>query len=111
MASGDVINIRAGHKAWSVFGSVNQYSSETGEPVKLTLPFLDTALIVDPDGLDCFAALDWRYQLVDWLEARDVDLKKIIDWILSSDPRPLIRLVEGPGGAGKTRLAAEAVKR
>ena len=57
-----------------------------------------------------FSLLRWDYRLVETLYGRDGDLRKILGWADSGPNTPSARLIAGEGGAGKTRLAAEAAK-
>ena len=58
-----------------------------------------------------FSLLRWDYRLVETLYGRDDDLRKILDWAESGSRTASARLITGEGGAGKTRLAAQAAQR
>lgn len=61
------------------------------------------------DGMpDVFAALDWRSRL-SGLHGREEEFERLIAWAKDDDPSLKVMLVSGPGGAGKSRLAADAV--
>ncbi len=57
-----------------------------------------------------FKLLRWDYRLVETLYGRDDDLRKILDWAESGSKTASARLITGEGGAGKTRLAAQAAQ-
>ena len=57
------------------------------------------------------SALEWKYGLTPTLRGRDVELEAILGWAEGSGSTVSVRLVSGPGGAGKTRLAAETARR
>jgi hypothetical protein len=78
----------------------------TGQPAApLSLPWRDLA--GGPDRLGIFNLLTWRSRLSPTLIGREDDSKQLLDWA-RDDRRPIaIRFLSGPGGAGKSRLAAE----
>jgi hypothetical protein len=81
----------------------------TGPPPELpSLPWRDIAIDSAPQGeLAIFNLLTWRSRLAERLVGRDRDRDNLVAWA-RDDPRPIaIRLLTGPGGAGKSRLAAE----
>jgi hypothetical protein len=51
-----------------------------------------------------------RYQVVDFI-GREEELTRLAGWRDDSDLAVAVRLVHGPGGQGKTRLAAEFAQR
>ena len=61
------------------------------------------------DGMpDVFKALDWRSRLSAFC-GRDADASLLDDWARDESHKPKFMLITGPGGAGKTRLAADVV--
>jgi hypothetical protein len=56
---------------------------------------------------DIFSLLTWRSRLVEKLIGRDVDRESLLRWARDTQRPVTIRLLSGPGGAGKSRLAAE----
>ncbi len=79
----------------------------------VTEPSLDWLPLSDAfeDGEpNLFSLLRWDYRLVETLYGRDDDLRKILGWAESGSNTPSARLITGEGGAGKTRLAAQAAK-
>lgn len=77
-------------------------------PVAVTLPLRPRSEIMVDGKPDLFRALSWNSVLTK-LRGRDAELHELLGWA-TDDSRPVaMRVVSGPGGAGKTRLAAEAV--
>jgi hypothetical protein len=72
------------------------------------VPTFDLKLAMVDGEPDISRLLRWNYRLVPKLFGRDKEIADIIRWAESDDPQILLRLVEGEGGSGKTRLAAEA---
>jgi len=68
-------------------------------------PVLDWCPLPD-DPSDVFALLSWRARLAP-LIGHEVEKGKLITWARHSDSSARIRFLTGPGGAGKSRLAAE----
>ena len=61
------------------------------------------------DTLDIFNLLSWRSRLSNTLVEREAPLAHLLAWA-REDPRPIaIRLLSGPGGVGKSRLAADTM--
>lgn len=61
------------------------------------------------DGMpDVFKALDWRSRLSGF-HGREKDARRLTDWALDEERTLKVVLISGPGGAGKTRLAADTV--
>ncbi len=58
-----------------------------------------------PERHDAVALLDWRYRLTNFYGRKD-EIEELRSWALLDYPIR-VRLLCGPGGAGKTRLAAE----
>jgi tetratricopeptide (TPR) repeat protein len=54
------------------------------------------------------SALRWEDGLAATLRGREADLDAVLRWAEGSGQTVSVRLITGPGGAGKTRLAAEA---
>lgn len=63
-----------------------------------------------PDEPDISALLSWRCRLVDPPIDRANDLDRLVAWATSERGKS-IRILSGPGGAGKSRLAAELAQR
>jgi hypothetical protein len=106
-----------GNFAIGVRGNITQVFVQTSSgifsaaPSNPDLPFIafDDA-IVDGEP-DISRLLRWNYELVRTLHGRADDVRAIIEWVESDDPQILLRFVEGEGGAGKTRLAAEVARK
>lgn len=63
------------------------------------------------DGLpDVFKALDWRSRLSGF-HGRGEHVARLEQWAIDTERTLKVILVSGPGGAGKTRLAADSVSR
>jgi hypothetical protein len=62
-----------------------------------------------PDDRDIFKLLHWRFRLAD-LIGRGAERAQLLDWA-TGDKQPRARFLVGPGGAGKSRLAAEVADR
>ena len=77
------------------------------EPCLDWLPLSDAFEHGEPN---LFSLLRWDYRLVETLYGRDDDLRKILGWAESGSKTPSARLITGEGGAGKTRLAAQAAE-
>ena len=62
--------------------------------------------------LDIYKLLHWESGLTTKLVGRDRQRQDLLDWAGESLPveRPRVRFLTGPGGAGKTRLAAEVAR-
>jgi tetratricopeptide (TPR) repeat protein len=90
-----------------VSGIVIQNIGHGPRPEQPSLPWRDLSPVGNPLGeLAIFNLLTWRSRLAETLVGRDADRAGLIAW--AADPRPIaIRLLTGPGGAGKSRLAAE----
>ena len=74
------------------------------------LPEHDPSDIMRDGEPDLFSALRWDHGLAATLRGRDADLAAILDWADDGRATVAARLVSGPGGAGKTRLAVEAAR-
>jgi tetratricopeptide (TPR) repeat protein len=90
-----------------VSGIVIQNIGTGPPPEQPSVPWRDLSTVSKPLGeLAIFNLLTWRSRLAETLVGRDADRAELIAW--AADPRPIaIRLLTGPGGAGKSRLAAE----
>lgn len=93
----------------AIIGDVNGIVIQTRivgpSPEPLSLPWRELA--AGPEGLGIFNLLTWRSRLSQTLVGRKDDQTRLLSWA-RTDPRPIaIRLLTGPGGAGKSRLAAE----
>ena len=75
-----------------------------------SLDWLDPSDAFENGQPNLFSLLRWDYRLVETLYGRDDDLRKILDWAESGSKTPSARLIAGEGGAGKTRLAAQAAQ-
>ncbi|HEY0420302.1 MAG TPA: hypothetical protein VGC80_12365, partial [Acetobacteraceae bacterium] len=74
-------------------------------PEPPTLPWRDLPA-AEPGELNLFNLLTWRTRLVETIIGRDADRANLLAW--ARNGRPLaIRVLSGPGSAGKSRLAAE----
>ncbi len=104
----------------SVFGGIDQkIIVNAASPTEFGLPpasepdltrfSLEDAF--DDGEPDLFRLLRWDYGLVETLYGRDEDLSAILDWADRGGNAATVRLVTGEGGAGKTRLAAEAASK
>jgi len=62
----------------------------------------------EENGPNLFLLLRWDFRLVDTLYGREDDLQAILNWAQGGSTTATARLISGPGGAGKTRLAASA---
>ena len=63
-----------------------------------------------PDDRDIFKLLHWRFRLAADLIGRGAERAQLLDWA-NGDKQPRARFLVGPGGAGKTCLAAEVADR
>ncbi len=85
-----------------VFDKLREKSRPAGPPPSaLRLDFHETL------GSDPLAWLEWRGQLVPELIGRESEFQNLKRWAEKGERGVRVRLVHGPGGAGKTRLAAE----
>ncbi|MEM6943263.1 MAG: hypothetical protein AAF565_05860, partial [Pseudomonadota bacterium] len=79
-------------------------------PVDVTLDWRPLGDVVRDGGPDLFAALTWKHGLND-LIGRAPEMAALIGWAQDGDTGVSVRLMSGPAGVGKTRLAAEAAER
>lgn len=90
-----------------VSGIIIQQAGSGPLPEPPSLPWRDLQVMEGNAGeVDVFRLLTWRSRLVETLIGRDTDRKVLLDWACNGQPLA-IRLLSGPGGAGKSRLAAE----
>ena len=75
-----------------------------------SLDWLDLSDAFEDGKPNLFSLLRWDYRLVETLYGRDDDLRSILAWAESGSKAPSARLIAGEGGAGKTRLAAQAAQ-
>lgn len=61
-------------------------------------------------SLDIFNLFSWRSRLAPTLVGRDADRERLLAWAKDDSKRLSLRLLTGPGGAGKSRLAAEVAQ-
>jgi tetratricopeptide (TPR) repeat protein len=87
-----------------VTGNVTQMFIQGAVSEPPTLPWRDM-----PSEPDVFRLLSWRTRLAP-LIGRDTELKAVLDWSHQKSGVK-VRFLSGPGGAGKSRLAAEAAQR
>jgi tetratricopeptide (TPR) repeat protein len=77
------------------------------EPSLTWFPLADA---FEESGPNLFSLLRWDFRLAPTLHGRDDDLQKILAWCRGGSNTPTARLITGPGGVGKTRLAATAAE-
>jgi tetratricopeptide (TPR) repeat protein len=65
---------------------------------------------IEAGEVNSFSLLRWDSRLVETLYGRAEAQEKILSWARGSRNAALARLIQGEGGAGKTRLAAEVAK-
>ena len=93
-----------------VFGSLSVSLSAQPAAISPRLPFADREAILENGEPNLLSALRWEYGLTSTLRGRDKELAAILEWAEDGGNTVSARLVTGPGGAGKTRLAAEAAR-
>ncbi len=93
-----------------VFGSLNVSLDRRPESIAPKLPRRELADVIVDGAPDLFATLRWDQGLTPTLRGRDRELQAILDWADDGYKNVSARLISGPGGAGKTRLAAEAAQ-
>ena len=77
------------------------------EPSLTWFPLADA---LEESGPNLFSLLRWDFRLAPTLHGRKDDLEKILAWCRGGSNTPTARLITGPGGVGKTRLAATAAE-
>jgi tetratricopeptide (TPR) repeat protein len=73
---------------------------------------------LDPDAVplpvdlsDVFELLSWRMPITPLIGAQaNAELQRLEEWATAGPKTPRLRLLTGPGGAGKTRIASELIK-
>ena len=85
-----------------VSGTLIQNFNQGTPPAEPSLPWRDL-----PAEPDVFRLLSWRTRLVRRLIGRDTERAALLDWARQASNQPAVRLLTGPGGSGKSRLAAE----
>ena len=85
-----------------VSGTLIQNFNQGTPPAEPSLPWRDL-----PAEPDVFRLLSWRTRLVRPLIGRDAERAALLDWARKASSQPAVRLLTGPGGSGKSRLAAE----
>jgi hypothetical protein len=83
------------------FGTIVQNFNAGVSADEPSLPW--DMLPTTPD--EVFRMLSWRVRLTD-LVGREVELSQLHSWV-SGTTSPRVRILSGPGGSGKTRIAAE----
>ncbi|MCF8480096.1 MAG: ATP-binding protein [Rhodospirillum sp.] len=110
--------------AWSLFGRVKQIvpflpvfrksAALPPSPSPLSPTLKDPSEAIGGDGeLSSLEILHWRSGLTPTLRGRDREVEAILSWATAKNSldEPSARLISGPGGAGKTRLAADVAMR
>ena len=87
----------------ALFSSTNEQANKTPKPQFLVIPEFD--LQINPS---VFALLNWRVGVAEFA-GRDTEIDELLEWA-NARPRISIKLMTGPGGAGKSRLAAHIAK-
>ena len=85
-----------------VSGTLIQNFNQGTPPAEPSLPWRDL-----PAQPDVFRLLSWRTRLVRRLIGRDAERAELLGWARQASNQPAVRLLTGPGGSGKSRLAAE----
>ena len=96
-------NITGSVNLGDVNGDLIQIYNDGPLPPELTLPWRTAT-----KDSDIFALLEWRTRLSD-LVGRDEDLNELLTWARTGAGISA-RFLTGPGGAGKSRLAAETAQ-
>ncbi len=86
-------------------GIIYQISGDGPPPAPPTLHWAE-ALPPPGSPFELFNLLSWKFRLARDLLGRDAEKRELLDWARNG-PRVRIRFLIGPGGSGKTRLAAE----
>ena len=79
-----------------------------GGETAVAVEFLNESYWLDDPGETPLHALEWRRRLVP-LVGREAEKRRLISWALETQIGG-VHLLNGPGGAGKTRLAAEVAE-
>ena len=95
-------------------GTVIIQSPSSGAPrpvlAEPSLTWFPLADALEESGANLFSLLRWDFRLAATLHGREDDLEKILAWCRGGSNTPTARLITGPGGVGKTRLAATAAE-
>ncbi len=89
-------------------GIVYQVFGAGPPPAPPTIPWTE-ALPEAGSPFEIFNLLSWKSRLVTELHGREAEKRSLLEWARTG-PRLRIRFLVGPGGAGKTRLAAEVAE-
>ncbi|MEM6945913.1 MAG: hypothetical protein AAF565_19380, partial [Pseudomonadota bacterium] len=101
---------RAGINLSNVFslGPISIRGDADPDTVDLTLGWRPLEAAADREGVDLFDALTWRHRLTPSLIGRATEMHALLAWAEDGCGGISVRLMSGPAGIGKTRLAAEA---
>jgi hypothetical protein len=102
-------NFAVGENVTQIYlqGNENLLGVTATEP---SLPFAPLHDAFEGAEPDIASLLRWRYRLVETLYGREQEIDDIKAWANSDREDILVRLVEGEGGSGKTRLGAEVAE-
>lgn len=89
------------------FGSIALRLSYDAEARPLSFPKPDIDALFEDGAILPLEALRWQNN-VSVGQGRDQEVSDIHEWAEDPDPRVKLHLIHGPGGVGKTRLAADA---
>ncbi|MEM6942816.1 MAG: AAA family ATPase, partial [Pseudomonadota bacterium] len=92
----------------NVFALGSIVVGQTPPVADLTLTWAPLRRARTGDDIGLFDALTWRHRLTETLVGRDAEMTALLDWAEDGLGGISVRLMSGPAGAGKTRLAAEA---
>ena len=86
----------------------NRNQSATGDETPAETAFLNESYWRIDSGETSLHSLQWRRRLVPLL-GREAEKRRLVSWALETQLGG-VHLLNGPGGAGKTRLAAEVAE-